>query len=287
MVKHLGVVGAGTMGSVIAQMAALSGIETSLYDINETVLRRALERIKSDLKSEVDQGRLSEIQSSEALGKIHQRTHLAELGHSEFVIEAVIEDLRIKKDLLKHLEADTKPTTILASTTSSLFISAVASATRHPEKVIGLHFMNPSGSPALVEVVRGQETSVETVQRSLDLMAQIKKSAIVVNDTPGFIVHRLLQSFHGEALRILGEQVADCAQIDRLMKAEGGLTVGPFESMDNLGLESCLSVTRSLYEQTSGEPRYRPHSILRRMVESGMLGRKSGRGFYSYEDSKK
>lgn len=287
MVKHLGVVGAGTMGAAIAQAAALAGIETSLYDINGTVLRQALERIKTNLKSGVEHGTVSESQSIEALGRIHQRTRLNELNHSEIVVEAVIEDLRIKKDLLKHLEADTKPTTILATTTSALSVTAVGSATRHPEKVVGLHFLNPATSATLVEVVRGQQTSAETVQRSLEFTNQLSKTAVVVNDAPGFIVNRLVQPFYGEALRILGDQIADRTQIDRLMRVLGGFEFGPFESMDQLGLDSSLSVTQSLYEQTSGEPRYRPHPILKRMVESGMLGRKSGSGFYTYADSKK
>jgi 3-hydroxybutyryl-CoA dehydrogenase len=287
MVKHLGVVGAGTMGAVIAQIAALAGIETSLYDINGTVLRQALERIKTNLKSGMEHGILSESQTVEALGRIHQRTRLNELNHSEIVVEAVIEDLRIKKDLLRHLEADTKPTTILATTTSSLSVTAVGSATRHPEKVVGLHFLNPATSATLVEVVRGQHTSAETVQRSLEFTIQLSKTAVVVNDGPGFIVNRLIQPFHGEALRILGERIADHIQIDRLMKVLGGFESGPFESMDHLGLDSSLSITQSLYEQSSGEPRYRPHPIMKRMVDSGMLGRKSGNGFYTYADSTK
>ncbi len=287
MVRHLGVVGAGTMGAGISQLAALAGIEVSLYDINGTVLRQALERIKTNLKSSADKGELKENQTTEAFGRIHPRTRLTELNHAEIVVEAVIEELRVKKDLFKHLEADTKSTTILASTTSSLSITAIASSTRHPEKVLGLHFLDSPGAARLVEIVRGQQTSSETIQRSIAFTTQLNKTAVVCQDSPGFIVNRLVQPFFGEALRIFGERIADHEQIDRIVKALGDFDLGPFESMDEAGLDSCLSVTQSVYDQTSGQPRYRPHALLRQMVESGMVGRRSGAGFYKYNGNEK
>ena len=287
MVKHLGIVGAGTMGAGIAQLAALAGIEVSLYDINGTILRQALERIKANFKSSGDKGELTENQSVEAFGHLHPRTRLADLNHAEIIVEAAIEELRIKKDLFRHLEADIKPTTILASTTSSLSITAIASSTRHPEKVLGLHFINSPGSARLVEIVRGQQTSPETIRRAIEFTAQLSKTSVVTQDSPGFIVNRLAQPFYGEALRILGERIADHEQIDRIMRSVGNFSLGPFESMDSAGLDQCLSITQSIHDQTSGESRYRPHLLLKQMVDSGTLGRKNGVGFYKYNENEK
>lgn len=286
MTKHLGVVGAGTMGSGIAQVAALSQFDVVLYDINDTILRQALERIKTDLKKGVEKGKLTQEQTTAAFSRIHPRTHLTDLSHSDIVIEAVIEDLRIKKDLYRHLEADTKPNTILASNTSSLSITAIASALQRPERVIGMHFFNPAHIMKLVEVILGEQTSQEIVQRTIELAKELGKTPVVAKDSPGFVVNRVARPFYGEALRLLGENVASVEEIDRIVKLAGGFAMGPFELMDLIGLDINLSVTQSVYDQYFGEPRYRPHPIQKRMVESGMLGKKTGRGFYNYNGKK-
>ena len=287
MIKHLGIVGAGTTGAGIAQLAALAGIDVAFYDINDTVLRQALERLKRNLNTAVGKGELTQEQSVDGFSRIHPRTHITDLSHSEIVIDAVIEDLRIKKDLFKHLEAGTKPNTILASSTSSLSLTAIGSATKHPEKVIGLHFLHPVESMKLVEIVQTSETSTDTLDRCRDFVRQLGKASVTVSDSPGFIIHRLAQRYFGEALRILGERVADAEQIDRIMKAEGGFAQGPFESLDAIGLDAALATTQALYDRSSGDSRFRPHPILKGMVETGMLGRKSGRGFYKYEQEEK
>ncbi len=283
MFKHLGVVGGGTMGAGIAQVAALSKVDVLLYDINDTLLRRALERIKEDFKKGVQKGKLTLDETTEAFGRIHPRTNLPDLGHCELIVEAVIEDLRVKKDLFKHLEADSKPTTILASNTSSFSITAIASATKKPERVVGMHFFNPAHIMKLVEVVRGQQTSDEVFRNALEFAKQLGKTPVSVKDTPGFIVNRVARPFYGEALRLLGENVASVEQIDRIARTIGGFAMGPFELMDLIGLDINLSVTESIHDQFFGEPRYRPHPIQKRMVDSGMLGKKTGRGFYQYE----
>jgi len=286
MLKHFGIVGAGTMGSGIAQAAALSGVDVILYDINDTVLRQALERVKQDFRKGVNRGKLTQEQTTEAFARIHPRTKLSDLKHCELVVEAIIEDLMVKKDLFRHLETDTKPSTILATNTSSLSVTAIASVLRHPERAVGLHFFNPAHIMKLVEVIKGQQTSPEVVQQTVEFAKQIGKTPVVAKDTPGFIVNRVARPFYGEALRLLGENVASVEQIDRIVKDGAGFPMGPFELMDLIGIDVNFAVTQSMYEQYFGEPRYRPHPIQKRMVEAGQIGRKSGQGFYKYEETK-
>ncbi len=284
MFKQVGIVGAGTMGSGIAQAVALSKIDVSIYDVNDTLLRQGVERIRADMRRGIQKGKLTQEQMTEAVERIRLRSSLSDFGSCDLIIEAVIEDLRVKKDLFRHLEQSCKPTTIMASNTSSLSISAIATGASKRDRVIGIHFFNPANIMKLVEIVRAQQTSDATLKATLEFIHHIGKTSVVVKDTPGFIVNRVARPYYGEALRILGENIATVEQIDRLCRSIGGFPMGPFELMDLIGVDVNLMVTQSMYDQYGGEPRYRPHPIQKRMVDSGLLGKKTQHGFYAYED---
>jgi 3-hydroxybutyryl-CoA dehydrogenase len=269
MAKHLGIVGVGATGIELARRAALARIEVSVYDVNATVLRQALERLKTRLRNAVTSGEMSELQFTEAFGRLHPRTRLIELNTSDIVVEAVIEDLRIKKDLFKHLEVDTKPKTTLVSTTSSLSVTAIASATTRPENVVGFHIAGSAASARLAEIVCPDRCSRESVDRTFELARQLGFIPVRVKDSPGFLFDRISPFFCDEALRILEEHVADIDQIDRIVKTLGGFSSGPFEVLDASGPETVLAIRRALFEQTFGEPRFRPHPLLQRMADSG------------------
>ncbi|MBI4547368.1 MAG: 3-hydroxybutyryl-CoA dehydrogenase [Ignavibacteriae bacterium] len=281
--KTIGIVGAGIMGRGIAYLAALSGFDILLHDLSEDILKQAMQRISSDLRKGVEKGKITSQQASEVSSKLHPRTSLDDFKECEIVIEAIIESLEIKKETFKKLDEMCPPQTILATNTSSLSVTSIASSVGEPTRVVGMHFFNPPYVMKLVEVVHGHQTSERTLQRTVELARQLGRTPVVVKDTPGFIVNRIARPFYGEALRLLGEGVASVEDIDRIVKLEGGFTMGPFELMDLIGTDVNLAVTKSIYERTFGEPRYRPHIIQQTMVDAGLWGRKTKRGFYTYD----
>ncbi len=280
--KTIGIIGAGTMGAGIAQISALSGYTVHLNDISNDVLSKARERISAELQKGIERGKLSPQEAADALQRLHLHTTFDAFSQADIVIEAAIEELDVKQELFKKLEAVCTPTTIFASNTSSLSITAIASTVTTPERVVGMHFFNPAHVMKLVEIIRGHRTSDVVIENTVSLAKALGKTPVIAKDTPGFIVNRIARPFYGEALRLLGEQVASVEDIDRIVKLEGGFKMGPFELMDLIGIDVNFAVTQSMYEQTFGEARYRPHVIQQNMVNAKLLGRKTKRGFYDY-----
>jgi 3-hydroxybutyryl-CoA dehydrogenase len=286
LVQRLGVVGAGTMGAGIAQISACAGIETTLYDMSAAILDASLGRIRDSLQRLERRGRLTTREVTAALGRIHTATQVDAFGDCEAIIEAAPEDLEIKQELFVHLDALCEDTVLLASNTSSLSITEIASGTRHPERCIGMHFFNPPVLMQLVEVIPGVRSTALATQRGVTLARQLGKTPVEARDTPGFVVNRVLRPFYLEALRILGEGIADAPTIDRILRDGGGFPMGPFELIDLVGLDVNLAVSQTVYESFFQPARFRPHVIQQQMVRAGLHGRKTGRGFYAYEGGK-
>jgi 3-hydroxybutyryl-CoA dehydrogenase len=285
MSQKVTVLGAGTMGAGIAQLAAQQGFDVLLYDITDEFVQRGLNNIKAILQDRVDRGRLTADEMQAVLERITPTTKREDAAHSYIVIEAAPEDLQIKKEIFAAL-SDIAPSAILATNTSSLSITAIASASRHPERVVGMHFFNPAPVMPLVEVIAGSRTAPEVVEAVCELAARLGKTYVQAADMPGFIVNRVARPFYGEALKMVGEGTASIVQVDQAMRA-AAFPMGPFELMDLIGIDVNFAVTRSVYEAFFGEARYRPHPIQQRMVEAGTLGRKTGRGFYEYPNGQK
>ena len=284
MAISIGIVGAGTMGAGIAHIAALKKFNVSLYDINEEVIRRSVERINFEMKRSVDKNKISDDDMKQAITRIKKRTNINDLDTCDIIIEAVLEDIKVKRDLFKKLDQIAHHTAILATNTSSLSVTSIAAATKKPERVVGMHFFNPVHLMKLTEIVRGAKTSDETVKSATAIAQQLGKKTVVTKDTPGFIVNRVARPFYGEALKILGENVTTLEEIDRIVKMSGGFKMGPFELMDLIGNDVNLSVTESIFEQMYHDPRFQPSQIQKQMVEAGMFGKKSKLGFYNYEE---
>jgi 3-hydroxybutyryl-CoA dehydrogenase len=280
-ITNVTVFGSGAMGSGIAQAAVLAGYPVRLYDLNDDVLAGAQERILASIAKGVEYGKTDPQAAQRAGELLTVTTDMAQAAQADLIIEAIPEDMELKRRLFADLDARSPAHTILASNTSSLSISALAGATARPGQVIGLHFFNPAHIMKLVEIIRGDLTADDTVARSDQFVAALGKTAVHCQDTPAFIVNRVARPFYGEAFRLLGEQAADVATVDKLMRSLG-FRMGPFELIDLIGTDVNFAVTKSVYDAYFQEPRFRPHPIQERMVESGRLGRKSGRGFYDY-----
>jgi len=280
--EKIAVLGAGTMGAGIAQVAAQAGFETLVYDIKQEFIEAGLNRVKNFLHGSRERGKISAEQEVEILDRFHPSTNLEDTRDSALVIEAAPEKLDLKRDIFKQLDSICAPATLLATNTSSFNVTAIAASTRHQERVLGLHFFNPPPLMALVEVIQGDHTDESAIEKALTLMKAMGKTPARAKDTPGFIVNRIARPFYNEGLRILGDGDASVQTVDRVMKEAGNFRMGPFELMDLIGNDINFAATESLYRSFFEDPRFRPSPIQQRMVAGGNLGRKSGRGFYTY-----
>jgi 3-hydroxybutyryl-CoA dehydrogenase len=281
MIKKVGVVGAGQMGAGIAQVAAMNGFSVILNDVSGAYLKGGIERIEKSLSSFLKKGRITEEEKETALGRIQTTLEIKAFETADFVVEAVIEDEALKVNLFKQLDKICRPGVILATNTSSISITRIAAATKRSPEVIGMHFMNPVPLMELVEIIRGLSTSDETFETTRELAVTLKKTPVAANDSPGFISNRILMPMINEAILALYEGVGTAEAIDSVMKLGMNHPMGPLELADLIGLDTCLSILEVLHEGF-GDPKYHPCPLLRKYVDAGYLGRKTGRGFYTY-----
>ena len=284
MKVKIGVVGAGTMGAGIAQVAAQAGHRVVLTDTNPEQLKKAEQQISSSLLKLTEKGKFSSEEAEEIKNNMAYSTQLSEHQEAALVIEAIVENLAVKHQVFTQLEQVVSPTCILASNTSSLSIASIGSCLQDPSRFLGIHFFNPATLMPLVEVIPGVATSSENTQHIEELITSWHKTAVVCKDTPGFIVNRVARPFYGEALRIYEEGLADFATIDWAMTTIGGFKMGPFTLMDYIGNDINYTVTETVFAAFYFDPRFKPSFTQKRHMEAGFLGRKTGRGFYNYQE---
>jgi 3-hydroxybutyryl-CoA dehydrogenase len=281
MIKTVGVIGAGTMGNGIAQVFAQAGFAVKLVDVAQPLLDRARATIEKSLAKFVEKGKLTTDEQGAALARLSTATSVHELADTDYVVEAIVEDAAVKRELFAGLDVITRPDVILASNTSSISITLLGAATKRPDRVLGMHFMNPVPLMTLVEMIRGQATSAEAMRVASELCTALGKTPVEAADYPGFIANRILMPMINEAIFAVMEGVGTPEAIDAVMKLGMNHPMGPLTLADFIGLDVCLAILNVLHEGI-GDPKYRPCPLLRRMVAAGQLGRKTGRGFYTY-----
>ena len=284
MIKNIGIIGAGTMGSGIAQVAATAGCAVKLFDVNQEALDKAKAALEKVLKRLIEKGRIDASEKDRIQANITYVTTLKELANADLTIEAIVENLEVKKKVFQELETYVSDTAIIASNTSSLSIASIAASLQNPERCIGIHFFNPAPLMKLVEVIPAVQTSQNVLDTCVAEITRWKKVVAIAKDTPGFIVNRVARPFYGEALRMYEEGVANFATIDAAMKSVGGFRMGPFELMDFIGNDVNYTVTETVFNAFYQDPRYKPSFTQQRYSQAGYLGRKSGRGYYDYKN---
>lgn len=283
-ISTVGIIGAGTMGTGIAQVAATANCKVKLFDVNEGALNKAEASLEKILNRLIEKRRIDVAEKDRIQSKIEYVTSLQEFATADVTIEAIVEDLKIKQQVFQELEGIVSDQCIIASNTSSLSIASIASSLEYPERCIGIHFFNPAPLMKLVEIIPAVQTSAIVLEQCVAEITRWNKVVAVAKDTPGFIVNRVARPFYGEALRIYEEGIASFATIDHAMKSLGGFKMGPFELMDFIGNDVNYTVTETVFNAFYQDPRYKPSFTQKRLSEAGWLGRKSGKGYYDYND---